>query len=130
MAALFGYDLQLDAICDESLTFTWYQDGAIYVDGVVTGTPTDLTGAAARLMIRNLPTDATPLVSISTTSTSSGGIVLGGPAGTVEITITKAALSALEAGDQANYDLLIDWSNGTTTKLLSGAAYVGATYTH
>lgn len=133
MAAVFNFDLQLDADCGFSETFQWYQDdGALVVDGAVeSGTPVDLTGATAQLMIRSLPTDASPLVSISTTPSSSGSIVLGGALGTIVVAIAASALTAFVGGLQAGYDLLIFWPTGASpTKLLSGSAFVAPTYTH
>ena len=131
MSAAFNYDLQLDAATDFAETFTWYQQGANVTGGIVTaGNPVNLSNATARLMVRQNPTDAAPLISLTTTETSSGGITLGGSAGTVVVIITKAALAGILAGTVALYDLFIDWANGTSTKFLSGRAFIGSTVTH
>ncbi len=132
MTALFDYDLELDAACGFAETFTWYQQGAVVIDGAVaSGTPMDLSGASsAQLMIRQNATDASPLVSISTTPNASGSILLGGSAGTIAVSIKAAALAAFAGGLQARYDLLVFWSSGASpTKVLSGAAFIGQTFT-
>lgn len=123
MGAVANYNLQLDTYCDSFVQFTWTAGGA----------PVNFTGAAARLMIRNQPTDAAPLISISTTPNTSGSIALGGSAGTIGVTVTKLATSTVNPTNTtllAQYDLLIDWANGTTTKFASGTAYIGPTDTH
>ena len=123
MGAVINYNLQLDTYCDTFVQFTWTAGGE----------PVDFTGAVARMMIRDLPADASPLISISTTANSSGSIALGGKAGTIGVSITKAATSGVNPTNTtllAQYDLLIDWSNGTTTKFATGSAYIGPTDTH
>ena len=123
MGAVANYNLQLDTYCDSFVQFTWTAGGVLV----------DFTGAAARMMIRNQPTDVSPLISISTTPNRSGSIVLGGKAGTIGVNITKLATSTVNPTNTtllAQYDLLIDWAGGTTEKFASGTAYVGPTDTH
>jgi hypothetical protein len=86
VAILGNYAIQIDQGADFVQNFIW-KDG--------TGTPVDMTGWTAKLMIRELPADATALVSISTTPNTSGSIVLGGTAGTIQVNITNLATSTL-----------------------------------
>jgi hypothetical protein len=115
-------NLQIDQYADFSRTFTWVSGGIAV----------NLTGAAARMMVRQLPTDVTPLLSISTTPNASGFIVLGGAAGTILISIAKSATSALipATGSVPNYDLIVDWPGGTSTEVLKGQVLALPTNTH
>lgn len=118
------YDIHIDQGADWSLNLTW-KDG--------TGTPVNLTGYTARLQIRkSYDASATKL---SLTS-SGGGIVLGGSAGTVNITATKTLTTAIaldylslfwnddKQAQRMVYDLEMESSGGVVTRLLQGAAFV------
>lgn len=70
------------------------------------------------------------------TNTPNGTTIVastGGTAGnwllavTVQIQVAQALLLPLLGTSQAQYDLLVTWSNGTTTKLLEGAWYTDQT---
>jgi hypothetical protein len=50
-------------------------------------------------------------------------------AGCLSIAITAAATALIAGNDQAFYDVLVSWANGTTTKLLGGLAFVAQTNT-
>jgi hypothetical protein len=127
--AIKNFDLNLDQFAD-STSYSWTLYAA---DGV---TPINLTGATARSMIRTLPADLTPLVSITTTLNSQGLITLGGAAGTVALDVTKAATGLLVAqsvgarASQYLWDMFVDFPNGTSTRILAGNVNVGIAITH
>lgn len=88
--ALFTYSLEIDQGADFTEQFVWS-----------TGAPAsavNLTGCTATLAIRQLPTDGSAVVSISTTPNAQGSIVLGGVAGTILVNITRVATALLAAG--------------------------------
>lgn len=115
-------NISIDQYADFALTFFYTS----------AGTPVNLSGATARMMIRQNPGDATPFVSISTTPNAQGSIVLGGVAGSVAVAINKATTATLAPalGPLPRFDLLIDWPNGTTTDLVSGTVTINVTNTH
>jgi hypothetical protein len=115
-------DLLPDQYADFYPTYLW----------TAAGVPVNLTGATARLMVRQNPNDATPMLSISSTPNATGSVVLGGVAGTVQINITKGkATPALSLAPlPPHYDLLIDWPGGITTELMSGQFVVSPGWTH
>lgn len=84
-------------------------------------TPVDLTGCTATCVIEQLPTDAEPLVSISTTQNSQGWILLVNPAGSgvaypcaVQVAIYNAVTSTLPVGQRGGVTsvstLWLEWS--------------------
>ncbi len=115
-------------------TYTWqYQTGS-------PPAPVDLTGASARMMLRQQYSDAVAALSLTTTASANGQIALqnglstvaaasAGVTGYVTVTITKAAASAL-ACVTYDFDLFIDWPNGTSTPLLTGEVTVAPAFTH
>ena len=76
---------------------------------------TDITGATAKMEVRSK--ERFPVVLI--TLTDADGIALGGVAGTIVATIT-AAQTAL-ALENALYDLILTYADGTADKLREGA---------
>lgn len=92
------------------------------------GQPVDFTGCSAVLMVREEPTDTgTPLLSVSTTPSSQGSIVLGTPTtgspplGGVQIEFTAAATAALPTtGEPLSYTCLVTWSNGKPAAAFGG----------
>lgn len=107
---------------DVTLCLFWQSD----YGGTQTLGPVDFTGATATLAIRTNPSDATPLVAISTTPNAQGSIVLSGSfgAGTVLATIPKSWTAMLAYG-RAHFDLLIQWANGAITEFARGAVIIG-----
>ena len=85
------------------------------------GTPVDLTGYTAKFQIRSSPDDATPIVSL----TSSSGITLGGANGTIAISISDAA-TAVYTFTKAHYDLLLTPASpaNSSIRLLEGFVYL------
>ena len=88
-----------------SYVYPWnIRQGGDFTFGPVTwstgapAAPVNLTGCTATAMIRQLSTDAGPLVSLSTTANAQGQIVLGAGAGTVTVVIYRACTLNLPAG--------------------------------
>lgn len=126
--ALLPYNLQIDQDAD-STSYSWT---LLKPDK----TPADLTSATARMMIRVLPSDPAPIVSITSSLTASGQITLGGVLGTVSLNITKAATALLVAQGPAQvmakylYDLFVDFPNGTSLAVVAGTVNVTLAVTH
>lgn len=126
--ALLSYDLALDQDAD-STSYSWTLQQP-------NRSPVDLTGATARMMVRVLPADLLPLISITSTNGAQGQLTLGGAFGTVGLNITKAATALL--GPQGHgllmskyiYDIFIDFPNGTSLAIVSGNVNVRLAITH
>ncbi len=120
---ILTYDIRIDQFSDlASPVFAVTAAGAAI----------NWNGATARMMIRVQPTDAVPLVSITTTPSASGGIVLGtisNVPGALQFTIKKAITGGLTI-TKAGYDLFVDWTDGTSTELLFGNVFVNPANTH
>lgn len=107
--------IQVGSVFDP--TWTWYDK--LPANG---GVPIDLTGWTARAQIRAAHSSATP---IATMSTQDGGIVLGGPAGTVAfflpatVTATYSAPAVgvwdVELTPPAGPQYAFRWVQGTVT---------------
>jgi hypothetical protein len=83
------------------------------------GTALNFSGYTSRMQVRN-STDATAtLLSL----TDGSGIVLGGTAGTIALTITNAQSAAIPSGSYA-YDLELISGSTVVTRLLQGAFIV------
>jgi hypothetical protein len=85
----------------------------------VAGTPVNLTGYTAALQVRAGYDAGTALISVST---GGSGVVLGGTAGTIAVTIAASVTGAVDAGSYA-YDLEL-YQGSTVTRLLQGAFVV------
>lgn len=92
-----------------SQTFTWK----------INSNPVDLTGYLARLKVRDTTRRASANEVISLTSPS-GGIVLGGAAGTIAVTISASSTASLLAGKYI-YDLELVSPNTSVTRLIKGS---------
>lgn len=82
--------------------------------------PVDLTGCSARMQVRSTVDSPVVLLALST---DDGRIVLGGPAGTVQLLLSATETAAL-AWRQAVYDIEIEWPDGTVRRLAQGAIVV------
>ncbi|TXH14228.1 MAG: hypothetical protein E6R03_09740 [Hyphomicrobiaceae bacterium] len=82
--------------------------------------PINLTGYTARMQIRK--GGGAPELQISLT-TGGGGIVLGGVAGTITITIPASDTATMDAKSYV-YDLELVSGSGVVTKLLKGIVSV------
>lgn len=100
---------------DSSLFSTYASSGEL-----VYPTPINLTGFTAQMQIRANVDSPTVLVSLTT---SNGGIVLGGAAGTIALLISATATAAFTWSD-AVYSLQITSSGGIVTSLLQGAVTI------
>jgi len=105
-AGRHNFTIEQGATFDELIT---YKDAA--------GNPVDLTGYTARMQIREKITDATPVHSMDTTT---GGITMGGTAGTIQLFISDADTAAMNMPKGGVYDLEIVSPTGKVTRLLEG----------
>jgi hypothetical protein len=85
----------------------------------VDGTAQNLTGYTAAMMVRESADASTAVISLST---AGSGIVLGGAAGTIAVTIGASVTGAVDAGSYS-YDLEL-YSGAVTTRLLQGSFLV------
>ena len=76
----------------------------------------NLTGYTARMQIRPIPSSATILVNAST---ANGKIVITPLLGQIVVSLTATETAALDF-TSARYDLEIEASNGTVTRLIEG----------
>lgn len=79
-------------------------------------TPIDLTGASAKMQVRD--TKGGSKLAFSLTSPS-GGIIIDGPSGTLTIKITPTQTNKLFY-PKSSYDIMVVDSNGNRIKLLEG----------
>lgn len=97
-----------------SITITWEVDGS----------PVDLTDYTARMQIRRKHDSDDALLDI----TDDDAITLGGVAGTIAILLSDDETAAIPAGLHV-YDLELEASDGTVTRLLQGSCNVDAEVT-
>jgi hypothetical protein len=120
VTAVFTIDLHPDADADCSILFPVWNAGDAAVD---------FTGATAALSARLQPDDPALVLSLSTSPTADGSIVLGpvtgGPTGTVPAGVVQVNISRarglLLKGVLGVYALVLTWSTGQTTLFASGA---------
>lgn len=122
-------DLDVDLYADFTAT-PLVQAGGQYVD---------FTGCSAELDVRLEPTDTTtPLLSISTTPSSQGSIVLGTPLtgtppqGGVQIKFARAQMVATfpTTGELLPYTCMVTWSDGTKSAVFGGYVRVNLGSAH
>ena len=97
---------------DQNATFT-FQVEYTQEDGV---TPIDLTGASAKMQVRD--TKGGSKLAVSLTSPSNG-ITIDGPNGTLKIIMTPTQTNKLFY-PKSSYDVMVIDSNGNKIKLLEG----------
>lgn len=91
----------------------------------VGGTPVDLTGYSAKMQVRQAYGAASTLLDLNTTS---GGIALGGTAGTITITATATEMAGITVPNTpgvppqlfAVYDLVLTDPSGNPIRKLEG----------
>jgi len=88
------------------------------------GAPVSLVGASASLKVRRFTGSPEAQLTLGV----SNGLTLGGALGTVAISISAAALSAVPAG-QYTYDLEVVLASGSSVKLIGGTFTVAAEVT-
>ena len=130
---LLSLDLEADQFADFTYLFPPWLVGAPPL-------PVDFTGASATMAWRVSPTDASPLLAVSTAPSAAGSLVLGPvamgpsgavPAGAIQANVSRASLGAAISGiTLAWYDLLIVWANGQTTDYAFGRVvlHLGSDY--
>jgi hypothetical protein len=89
------------------------------------GTALNLTGYTSAMQVREAADSTATLLSLST---GGSGIVLGGTAGTIAVTITSTQSAAIPSGSFA-YDLEITSSGAQVTRLIQGAFTVSGNVT-
>jgi hypothetical protein len=109
-----------------SLSFRLYQ-GATFSEPVTlndgSGNPINLTGCTAKLQARRDIADTDPVFALDSTT---GGIVLGGAAGTITLNLSAAATKALAIdwdGEMWLHDLLLSFPDATVQRTYQGAIY-------
>jgi hypothetical protein len=109
------YDFCINAGTDWSMTLTW-------LTGDPPVSPVSLTGYSAHMQVRSGFAGAGGTV-YADLSTGSGGITLGGTAGTITLAMSNITTSALSfgPGEVASYDLKLTSPGGQVTRLLQGA---------
>lgn len=106
------YHIELDGESDYTVTFV-YNDAS-------TGLPVNLTGYKAEMQVRqNYDGYGDPSTNLVYTTDTGGGIVLGGTAGTVTVTIPNSA-TAQYTWTEGVYDLFLISSGNIRTKLVGG----------
>lgn len=100
-------DITIEEGTDFNMTATW-EDGGVAVD---------LTNYTAKMEIRNRAGDAGSAL-LTLTSSPAAGIVLGGVAGTITVTITDS--QNVFADKSMVYDLEMTDGSGNITRLLRG----------
>lgn len=113
--ALSTYDISAEQGSDYLATITYKNSSGVLVN---------LTGYTARMQIRRTTSSDDAYLRL----TSSGGIALGGAAGTIGITISAHAMATVPPGSYV-YDLEIIDTNGKVTKILKGDFGVAAEIT-
>lgn len=104
------YNICVNQGCDWSMTLTWTAGSPLTVQ--------NLTNWTAHMQVRPGFASDTEAVLLDLSS-GAGSIVLGGTAGTIQISIANATSSALNF-TQAVYDLKMTNPSGLVTRLLQG----------
>jgi hypothetical protein len=84
------------------------------------GVAVDLTGYAARMQVRRGVEVPDTLLSLTS---AGGGIVLGGAAGSIAISVPASVTQTLDPGS-AVYDLEMESPSGFVTRLLQGRVII------
>lgn len=105
------YNITIEQGATFVLPITW-KDGS--------DQPVNLTGYTARMQVRQYKDSTTTLANVTT---ENAGIVLGGAAGTVTVTITATQTAAMPAVE-GFYDLELVASTGAVVRLLQGSATI------
>jgi hypothetical protein len=104
------YNIVIEQGATFSLPLTWKTSSGVLFN---------LTGYTARMQVRQHNEATSPLLTLTT---ENGGIVLGGAAGTIIVTIAATVTAGLPSGE-ARYDL--ELVNGAiVTRLIEGRATI------
>jgi uncharacterized iron-regulated membrane protein len=128
---ILTYTINADQGADVDYTFTYQQQPA---NPLAQPTIVNVAGYTAECMVRRVPADAAPLISVSTTANAQGVIVMGGALGTVALAIYGTAMLALPMGFALTYtftyQLLLISPSGVRIPLVGGPMIVTATPTY
>ena len=117
------YNINVEQGASWTLDLTWKDDA---------GTPIDLTGYSARMMVRS----AYSGIAVLTLTSADGDIVLGGALGTIQITATADQTTAIEIDYKSLvvadskpaqamvYDIEMIDTDGIVTRILQGVANI------
>jgi hypothetical protein len=108
-----NYDLYIEQGATYSQEFVWKDS---------TGTPINLSTYTARMQVRQVKTE-----NIILNLTNTSGITLGSN-GSIKIAVSATGTSALPTLN-ARYDLELQSSSGTVTRLLQGEVVISAEVT-
>ena len=111
-----NYDITIYQGTSYSQQFTWKDQSNALVN---------LTGYSARMMARTSIDAAAPFITLTT---ANSGIVLGGSAGTITLSMSDTQTSAL-ASTSGVYDLELIDGSGKVSRLLQGNLFVSAEVT-
>lgn len=111
------YNLCINQYATYTKIFTWLTTPSLPGPVGATTTPVDLTGYTANMQFRQYPGAPSVLFDCSPY------LVLGGPAGTITLTI-PAAQTTTFTWYQAFYDLILTDATGNVTRLLEGTVTV------
>ncbi len=106
-----NYDITIEQGATFQLNLIW-KDSA--------GVPIDLTGYTAKMQVRQRYASDDAVLSLSTTA---GTIVLGGVAGTINITGPAADTAAITI-KQGVYDVELTSAGGIVTRLIEGCVAI------
>lgn len=120
------YNLQNVTVASASGSNFTVTNGATgtYISGGIATSPVNLTGAAAALQLRSLPSSQDAVLSLAT---SGNGITITGAAGQVDVHATANQTRVIDPGIYY-YDLEVTVA-GVTTRLAQGQAEVSAEVT-
>lgn len=128
---ILTYTINADQGADVDYTFQYLQQPA---NPLAQPTVVDVTSYTAECMVRRVPSDVTPLISISTVPNAQGSITMGGTAGTAAIAIFGSAMLTLPLGFALSYtfnwQLLLISPSGVRIALVGGPMVVTATPTY
>lgn len=114
------YNLSINQGATFSRVFTWTVGGCCCTGTVgAASTPVDITGYSAAMQIRAYP------LAVPVLYDASSNLTLGGPLGTVTLTIPAASTEGFTWW-QGVYDILLTSPTGIATRLLMGSVTVSA----
>lgn len=115
-------DLNLYIRAVDTFAQTWTINQPSPNDPCTPGTPVDLTGCSAEMVIEALY-DVTPVYSLSDSqATANGGtLTLGGRAGTIAISIPPADTESLANG---SYSLRITFTDSSVQTFAAGSIFI------
>ena len=105
------HDIVIDQGADFELSVDWSNSD---------GSPVDMTGAVARMQVRETYSADSTLLDLD--SGSKGGIALSD--GTIDVTATPTQTAGLTAPIIAKYDLEVEFAGGSVRRVIHGNARI------